>query len=123
MELPRIISRYLLIAIYVFLLNLYKPLFSSIIFIKTTTLFLLCLYLDYYIPKYVKVKYYTSSNFDSSSTHIQKDYIGDIFTFNKCSNSLSIKVLFNTLLNYSIFILCLYLTLEKTKYTELCPYS
>lgn len=105
MMLPiKLISRYVLLSLLVFIINFFRLSFGSIILLETGLFLILCIYLDYIAPSYNKIKYYDYSKNESNTV-----------------NSITLNVCVNTITNYSIYIGFLWLTINNNQYYELTP--
>lgn len=94
MELTRILHRYILLSVIVLGLEYWQLTFISIVQLKLSCLFVMCLFLDYFSPKLHVVTYYTTP------VILLKN----------------INVIFYVMINYSLFDYCLYYTLHNSNY-------
>lgn len=97
MDTSKLFSRYVLLTLFILIINHFKLTFRGIIMIKTLCFILLCFYLDYCVPRINSIKYYEESKTKPSPRY----------------NPLTRGVIVNVLTNFCIYVGCLWLTMNN----------
>lgn len=94
MEVNKVLYRYLLLTMIVLNLEYWQLDITSILVIKLQALIMLCLFLDYYAVKEQIIRYYNSPT----------------------NNSITVWIWLTIILNYGLFDICLYLSIQHAHY-------
>lgn len=95
MDFFKLISRYIIMTIFVGMIHYLKLTFFGIVILKTICFIVLCLFLDVFALKYCEIRYYDKVDEKINET-----------------NKLSLGVIAKILINYCTYIFCLWLTIN-----------